>query len=125
MKPESKFNFILSFKCALEGIRYVVRTQRNFRFHLAAALLVLLVASWLKVTLNAWAVLILTISNVLVVELINTAIEVMVDMVSPEYHPLAKNVKDLAAGAVLLVAMASVVVGLVILGPPLWRLVRR
>ena len=102
-----------------------MRTQRNFRFHLAAALLVLLVASWLKVTLNAWAVLILTISNVLVVELINTAIEVMVDMVSPEYHPLAKNVKDLAAGAVLLVAMASVVVGLVILGPPLWRLVRR
>lgn len=123
MKPETHFNFIQSFKCAFDGLRYAVATQRNFRFHLVAAILVSAAAYFLKVSTTAWAVLILTINNVLVVELINTAIEVMVDLVSPEYHPLAKKVKDLAAGAVLLVAIASIVVGLVVLGPPLLQLI--
>ena len=123
MKTESQSSFIVSFKCAYEGLRYAVRTQRNFRFHLTAALLVLVAAYWLKIAPEAWAVLILTISCVLVVELLNTAVEVMVDLISPDYHPLAKTAKDLAAAAVLLVAITSVLVGVVILGPPLWHLI--
>jgi undecaprenol kinase len=120
MKSESQFNIVVSFKCALAGLSYAMRTQRNFRIHLAAAILVSLMAYWLKLPLTAWTLLILMIGLVLVVELLNTAIEVMVDLVSPEYHPLAKNAKDLAAGAVLLVAIVSVIVGILILGPPLW-----
>jgi diacylglycerol kinase len=120
MKPESQSSFIVSFKCAFDGLRYAVRTQKNFRFHLVAMLVVMIVAYWLDVTPTAWAVLLLTIGFVLVVELLNTAVEVIVDLVSPDFHPLAKTAKDLAAGAVLLVAITSVLVGLVILGPPLW-----
>jgi diacylglycerol kinase len=123
MKTESQTNFIVSFKCAFAGLRYAFQTQRNFRFHLGTAVFVLIAAYWLDVTPAAWAVLILTISCVLVVELLNTAIEVMVDIISPDYHPLAKTAKDLAAGAVLLVAITSVLVGIVIFGPPLWHLI--
>ena len=121
MKPESQTNFIVSFKCAFEGLRYAFKTQRNFRFHLFAALLVMIAAYWLKVSPAAWGVLILTVGSVLVVELLNTAVEVIVDFISPEYHPLAKTAKDLAAGAVLLVAITSILVGIVILGAPLWQ----
>lgn len=119
--PDSQNNFLVSFKCAFEGLRYVFETQRNFRFHLVAALLVLLIAYWLEITPVGWAVLILTIGCVLVIEMLNTAVEVMVDLISPDFHPLAKTAKDLAAGAVLLVAITSVLVGIVILGPPLWQ----
>ena len=123
MKPEPQFNFIVSFKCAYEGIRYAISTQRNFRFHLSAALIVVIAAWMLRIDAVAWAVLVLTMGGVIVVELINTAVEVMVDLVSPDYHPLAKTVKDLAAGAVLLAAIGSVIVGIIILGPPLWQLI--
>jgi len=68
----------------------------------------------------SWASLTLTIGSVLVAELLNTAAETLVDLVSPEYHPLAKRAKDMMAGAVLVMAITSVVVGLCVLGPPLW-----
>jgi undecaprenol kinase len=121
MKSDTKVRFLISFKCALEGLRYALYTQRNFRVHLVIALAVVIAGLWLHITLNQWAVLTLVISMVLVVELINTAIEVMVDLVSPDYHPLAKTVKDLAAGAVLVVAIFSIITGIIILGPPLWQ----
>ncbi len=123
MKSESEFSFIHSFKYAFEGLRFAFVTQPNFRFHLVAAILVSILAFWLGITVTAWAVLVLTIGFVLVVEMINTALEVMVDLVSPAYHPLAKNVKDLAAGAVLLAAMVSIIVGFIILGPPLLKFI--
>ena len=66
-----------------------------------------------------WAVLVLTISLVFFAEMVNTVVEAIVDLVTPEYHPLAKVAKDVSAGAVLVTAMAAVVVGLLILGPPL------
>jgi diacylglycerol kinase len=125
MKPESDNNFISSFKCAFEGLRYAFRTQRNFRFHLAAAVFVFLAAYWLEVSPAGMAVLILTVGCVLVVELLNTAVEVMVDLISPHYHPLAKTAKDLAAGAVLLIAITAVFVGFIVLGPPFWNVLSR
>ncbi|MDF1514567.1 MAG: diacylglycerol kinase family protein [Anaerolineae bacterium] len=121
MKPASNRKFIVSFRCAVAGIRYAIKTQRNFRIHLSAAVLVLLAAYGLQISTAALGSLILTIFVILVVELFNTAVEVLVDLVCPDYHPLAKHVKDLAAGAVLVAAVGSVLVGIVILGPPLWR----
>ena len=74
---------------------------------------------WLRLDAVRWAVLVLTISLVFFAEMVNTVVEVIVDLVTPEYHPLAKVAKDVSAGAVLVTAMAAVVVGLLILGPPL------
>lgn len=108
-----------SFKHAGAGLLYAVQTQRNFRVHLVAMLLVIGVGIWVGLSYQAWAILMLTIGTVLVAEMLNTALEALVDLASPEYHPLAKNVKDLAAGSVLLWAIVAVIVGLVILGPPL------
>jgi diacylglycerol kinase (ATP) len=81
---------------------------------------VVLVAVWLRVSRWSWALLVLTIGSVLTAEVFNTAAELLVDLASPDYHPLAKRVKDLAAGAVLIAALVSILVGLLILGPPLW-----
>lgn len=113
-------SFLSSFRFASEGIVYVLLTQRNFRVHLVIATLVVALGLWLRLTLDSWAILALTIGAVLVTEVFNTAAETLVDLVSPDYHPLAKQVKDLAAGAVLVAAIVSVVVGLLVLGPPLW-----
>jgi diacylglycerol kinase len=90
------------------------------RIHLTITALVIVVGAWLEVTTTQWAVLALTVGFVLVSEMLNTLAETLVDLISPGYHPLAKVVKDLTAGAVLLTALFSVVVGLLILGPPLW-----
>lgn len=116
--------FVMGFKYAGEGLLYALRTQRNFRFHLVMAIIVVLAGYWLHLSYAAWAVLLLTIGFVVVTEMVNTAAETLVDMVSPDYHPLAKQVKDLAAGAVLVTAIVSVGVGLLILGPPLLALLR-
>ena len=108
------------FRYAGEGLRYAIASQRNFRFHLSAALAAIMLGLWLRIPLQSWAFLALTIGAVLVMELLNTAAETLVDLVSPEYNPLAKQVKDLMAAAVLVAAIVSIVVGLVTLGPPLW-----
>jgi len=110
-----------SFQDAVAGLLYVVRTQRNAQIHLTIALVVVLLGVWLRLPLLHWAVLVLTMGFVLVGEMLNTVAETLVDLVSPGYHPLAKIAKDIAAGAVLLTALVSVVVGFLILGPPLWQ----
>lgn len=109
----------MSFKYAGEGVWHAMQTQRNFRVHLLAAVMVATLGHWLGLPPGSWAILILTIGTVLWAELVNTAAETLVDLVSPDYHPLAKQVKDLAAGAVLVMAITAVVVGLLLLGPPL------
>ncbi|MFZ5590608.1 MAG: diacylglycerol kinase family protein [Bacillota bacterium] len=112
--------FLRSLFCALRGIGLVVATQRHMRFHLLATLVVLVVAWWLGLSGLRLVVLLLVIFVVLSAELINTALERVVDLVSPQYHPLARDAKDIAAGAVLLLAALAVLVGLLVLGPPLW-----
>lgn len=109
-----------SFRFASAGLWLVVRTQRNFRIHLLITVLVTALAAWLGLSLEGWAVLIITIGTVLVAEIFNSAAETLVDLASPDYHPLAKQVKDMAAGAGLLTACVSVFVGLLLLGPLLW-----
>lgn len=78
------------------------------------------VAFWLQLGRLDWAVLLLTIALVWVAEFVNTAVEAVVDLLSPELHPLAKVSKDVAAAAVLLAALAAAGIGLLVLGPPLW-----
>ncbi len=114
-------NIIESFRFAFSGLWYVLRTQRNPRIHLTIAAAVVALGMWLGLSLTQWAVLMLTIGLVLVGEMLNTVVETLVDLVSPGYHPLAKIVKDVTAGVVLLTAIISIIVGLLVLGPPLWE----
>jgi diacylglycerol kinase len=114
-------NIIESFRFAFAGLWYALRTQRNTRIHLTIAVAVVTLGAWLGLSLTHWALLTLSIGFVLVGEMLNTVAETLVDLISPDYHPLAKIVKDVTAGAVLLTAIISVVVGLLILGPPLWE----
>lgn len=111
---------IRSFGYAFAGWWYVIRTQRNAWVHALASSLVALMALWLGLSLQEWAILILTIALVWTAEFINTALEAIVDLASPQHHPLAKVGKDVGAAAVLIAALASILVGLLILGPPLW-----
>lgn len=111
---------LLAFKYAFHGWRYVIRTQRNAWIHAWMTMLVVLVGLWLRLPARDWAVLLVTITLVWTAEFINTALEAVVDLASPSRHPLAKVGKDVGAAAVLLAALTSVVVGLLILGPPLW-----
>ena len=113
-------NIIESFRFAFAGLWYALRTQRNTRIHLIIAAGAVALGVWLGLSFTQWAVLTLTIGSVLVSEMLNTVGETLVDMISPDYHPLAKIVKDVTAGAVLLAAIVAVIVGLLVLGPPLW-----
>jgi diacylglycerol kinase (ATP) len=114
-------NILDSFRFAFSGLWYALRTQRNTRIHLIVAAVVIALGVWLNLSPSQWAVLTLTIGFVLVSEMLNTVAETLVDLVSPGYHPLAKTVKDVTAGAVLLTAIVSVIVGLLVLGAPLWE----
>ncbi len=116
----SRHRFVASFRFAAEGLRYAFDTQPNFRVHVAATVVVALLGLWLGLPWHSWAALALTTGVVLITEIFNTAAETLVDLVSPQYHPLAKQAKDLTAAAVLIAALISVVVGLAVLGPALW-----
>ncbi len=111
---------LASFRYAFAGWWYVLRSQRNAWIHAVASLAVIAVGLWLRLGRIDWALLILTVALVWVAEFVNTAVESVVDLLSPDLHPLAKVGKDVAAAAVLIAALAAVVVGLLLLGPPLW-----
>jgi diacylglycerol kinase (ATP) len=111
---------VRSFGHAFEGWWYVLRTQRNAWLHAAIAAAIFILSCGLRIDRRDWAVIILTTTMVFAAEFLNTAIEVVVDLVSPRPHPLAKIAKDVGAGAVLLTAIAAVLIGLLVLGPPLW-----
>jgi diacylglycerol kinase len=115
-----RHDLIGSFRFAIAGIAYLLRTQRNAGIHAVIAAIVCFLAAWLRVTRVEWAILVLSIACVLILEGLNTALEAAVDLASPQIHPLAKIAKDVTAGMVLIAAIASVIVGLLILGPPLW-----
>jgi diacylglycerol kinase len=109
-----------SFRYALRGWWYVLRTQHNAWIHAVVATVVIVMGLWLGLPARDWAVLILTISIVFTAEFINTALEAVVDLASPARHPLAKAGKDVGAAAVLIAALAAVIIGLLLLGPPLY-----
>lgn len=112
---------IRSFKFAFSGWDYVIRTQKNAWIHAFASFTVAILAIWLKLGAIEWAILILTVSAVWMAEMINTALEAVVDLASPDNHPLAKVGKDVGAAAVLVGAFSAVLIGLLILGPPLYE----
>lgn len=110
-----------SFGYAWKGIRCCVGKEQNLSFHLIATVLVVIAGWQLGITRTEWAILLLCIGMVIAAELFNTAIEKLVDLVSPGRHPLAGQVKDIAAGAVLVCAAAAAMVGLIIFVPYLTR----
>lgn len=112
---------IASFGHAFHGWAYVIRYEKNAWIHAVATICVVIFATWLNVPFRDWAVLVLAVAMVWAAEILNTAIEAVVDLASPTHHPLAKVGKDVGAAAVLISASAAVVVGLLILGPPLWH----
>jgi diacylglycerol kinase (ATP) len=112
---------IRAFKHAFAGWVYVIRTQQNAWIHLLATLCVIVLAAWLGLPLRDWAVLLLAIAIVWIAEFLNTALEAVVDLASPERHPLAKVGKDVGAAAVLVAAFSAAILGFLILGPPLWE----
>lgn len=118
-------NLFVSFKYAWSGITYAFKTQRNFRIHVSIGTLAICLGVFLHLRAVEIAVIGLTSGLVLVMELLNTAIESVVDLaVKQTYHELAKIAKDCAAGAVLVSALAAVLVALVLLVPPLVVLIQ-
>jgi diacylglycerol kinase (ATP) len=110
----------LSFHYAFAGWWFVVRTQRNAWIHAVVSVAVVIVSFWLELDLRDWAIIVMAIAMVWTAEFLNTALEAVVDLVSPQQHHLARVGKDVGAAAVLIAAGCSIVVGLLILGPPLW-----
>jgi len=110
-----------SFRYAFGGWWYVIRTQRNAWIHAVVSLAVLGIAIWLGLNRYDWALIIIAIAMVWTAEFINTALEAIVDLASPEQHELARISKDVGASAVLIAAGSAALIGLIILGPPLWN----
>lgn len=110
----NKYTVRESFQFAFEGFRYAIQTQRNLRFQLVAAVLVITISTFLPMELIEWAILFVLVALVIVAEILNTAIEKTIDLIVKEYDPLAKTIKDLSAAAVLFIAFTSIVVGLFI-----------
>ena len=110
-----------SFRAAFSGWWHVIRSQKNAWIHATVSVLVILAGLWLGLNRLEWAVILLAIAIVWISEFLNTALEAVVDLASPQKHPLAKVGKDVGAAAVLIAAAISVLIGLLVMGPPLWN----
>ncbi|HTS96674.1 MAG TPA: diacylglycerol kinase family protein [Streptosporangiaceae bacterium] len=119
MDPRS--GFWRSFSFAGQGVWRAVRTQRNMRVHLLAALAAVAAGLILRIGAADWAAVLTVIGLVLTAELLNTVVEALVDLCASEFHPLAKAAKDMAAGAVLIASAAALGVGLAVFLPRLLR----
>ena len=108
-----------SFAYALIGIGSAVKSERNMRIHLVAAIAAVLLGAWLGLDGREWASIVICCALVMSLECLNTAVEAVVDLASPDIHPLAKKAKDCAAGAVLLAAIGAAIVGCIIFVPKL------
>ncbi|NLC48525.1 MAG: diacylglycerol kinase family protein [Tenericutes bacterium] len=111
--------FLNSFKYPIKGLKYAYRNEQNLAVDVGIAIVVLVLGFILKINPIEWAILCLTIGLVISCELINTAIEAVVDLVTEDYHPLAKVAKDTSAAAVFIFAIVSVIVGIIIFLPKL------
>ncbi len=115
--------FVLgSFVFAFAGLAWMARTQRNAQVHLLITTIVIVAGVFFRVSVGEWLALILAIALVLALEAMNTAVEAVVDLASPQLHPLAKRAKDAAAGSVLIGAIGAAVVGCVVFVPRFWAL---
>lgn len=114
---ESRKIHILSFKYAFEGIVAAIKEEPNLKFHLLAGLLVIVLSFILNISKQDWIIIIFLIGFVISVELTNTAIEALVDAFTDKEHPGAKLAKDISAGAVLMSALTSAIIGILVLLP--------
>ena len=109
--------FLFSFAYAWKGLSYAFRTQLNFKIHSSLAVVAILMGYLHDLTSSEWLWIFFAIAIVLIAELFNTALEALVDLVSPDYHPKAGIVKDVAAAAVLITAALAILIGLVVFIP--------
>lgn len=123
-RDRQRFPLGHAFRCAADGVVCAVTSQRNFRIHIVVAVAALALAVVLGLDAPSVAVVALCVALVMAAECVNTAVEAVVDLVSPEYHELARRAKDCAAGAVLICAAGSVVAGVLLFAPPLLALLR-
>jgi undecaprenol kinase len=109
--------FFHSFQFAVQGIGAALKREQNMRLHFLAALVVIGAGIWSGLSKGEWIIVLLLIGGMVALEMMNSAIERVVDLASPDIHPLAKEAKDIAAGAVLVFAAASAIIGLLIFIP--------
>jgi undecaprenol kinase len=117
LKKQGKSGFIESMGHAIDGIQYTTNHERNFRIEILFAIATIITSFILKVSLIEWAILVLVISMVLALEMVNTAIERCVDLITKDYKELAKLAKDIAAGSVLIMSLFSIIIGIIIFLP--------
>lgn len=120
--PVGRTTFLKGFVYAWNGVVYAVRTQRNARVHATIAAAAIALGIALKISPVEFALIFVAITGVFITEMINTVVEAIVDLVTPQYHPLARVAKDVAAGVVLVNAALSVIIGLFVFVPHLWHL---
>ncbi len=121
MERRHKGPLIASFRHALEGIAFTLRSERNARIHVLIALVIVALGVWLCLEPIEWALIVAAIALVFAGEMLNTVVELTLDLLMPDENPLAKHAKDVAAGAILVAAAAAAIIGLIILGPRLGR----
>ena len=120
MSEKKRFSIIArgrSVKHAVRGLKIILKTQHNAWVHAFFAVLVIILGFYFHISVGEWAAIILSITSVLAAEAFNTAMEIDMDLTSPEYHPYARDTKDIAAGAVLLTVFGSAIVGIIIFLP--------
>jgi diacylglycerol kinase (ATP) len=116
---------IKAFRYAFTGWWFVIRTQRNAWIHMVVSIAVIILSLILRIPALSWAMIILAIAIVWIAEFLNTALEAVVDLATNhQQHELAKVGKDVGAAAVLIAAISSVAIGLLVLGPPLYALIK-
>lgn len=123
LKQQGKTNFFESMNHALDGISYTATHERNFRIETCIAFIVSILGVILHISLIEWTILVLVIAMVLSLEIVNTAIERNVDLVTKEYRELARIAKDASAGAVLVMSMFSLIIGILIFLPKIIEII--
>ena len=116
---DKKNRLLHSFRYAISGIKEAFKQERNLKIHLIIAIIVIIMGFVLSISFFEWSLIFLAIGGMLSLEMMNSSIERVVDLVTEDFHPLAKAAKDIAAGAVLIFAAISVVIGLIIFLPKL------
>ncbi len=127
MNNETSLTFtgrLRSFRCAFAGIRMMIVSQQNAWIHPAATAVVVVVGLYFGLTNAEWCSIVLAVISVWTAEALNTAFEFLTDLASPEFHPLDGKAKDVAAGAVLITAIGSVIIGVLVLGPHAMAMIR-
>lgn len=125
MDSKGKGRFFSSFKYAFHGVCQAIVKERNFQFHVMFSIIVIFISFLFNINRIEWLFVIISIFGVFALELVNTAIERTVDLITSEIHPLAKQAKDVAAAAVLIYAIMTVIIGCIIFFPKFAHLILR